>query len=155
MVSQRPHQGNGLIALTKRNNRVLIGGIFAKRGDEPLVALSMAVNNCRPVPFQREAICCYWEYVGAMSIDITEGKAKVEKEPKCSTILLHWGTRYTRQLEYQKQVEFLSILETPDENSKSRISQCKFRYDRLMAAERGKRFAARVKNKVKRTLGIQ
>ena len=38
MVSQRPHQGNGLIALTKRNNRVLIGGIFAKRGDEPLVA---------------------------------------------------------------------------------------------------------------------
>lgn len=121
-------------------------------GDEPLVALSMAVNHCRPIPFVREAICCYWEHVGHMQTDITKGKATVDG--RYDTILVHWGTRFTREPEYKKQAALLDILQTPDENSGKRIAKCAARYDRLMRQERMKRFAVRVKNKILRTAGI-
>lgn len=130
-------------------------GKFSNPGDEPLVALSMAVNNCHPIPFVLEAICCYWEHLDHMTIDITQGLARVEQEPKYNVILLHWGTRYTRQLEYQKQVALMNILESPDENNRTRIARCKAHYRRLMTAERIKALAIRVKNKIKRTIGIQ
>ncbi len=130
-------------------------GKFDTPGDEPLVALSMAVNGCRPIPFIREDICCYWEHVDHMRIDITEGKAEVMTQSPYRTILLHWGTRFTRELEYQKQVALLDILETPDENTGKRIARCAARYDRLMRQERVKRFAVRVKNKVLRTVRIK
>lgn len=130
-------------------------GKFATPGDEPLIALSMAMNGCRPIPFPVDAICCYWEHVGNMSIDITEGKAQVEQEPKCSSILLHWGTRYTQQLEYQKQLALLAILETPDGNTKKRIAKCKAKFDRLIAEASIKAFVVRIKNKLKRMIGIK
>lgn len=130
-------------------------GKFDTPGDEPLVALSMAVNGCRPIPFALEAICCYWEYADCMHINIAEGEARVLKEPQFNTILLHWGTRFTRELEYKKQVELLRILETPDENTKKRISECVSHYDRLMRQERVKRFAIRVRNKILRTIGMK
>lgn len=130
-------------------------GKFDTPGDEPLVALSMAVNKCKPVPFERKAICCYWEYIGDMNIDITRGKAMVEKKTAGETVLLHWGTRYTRELEYQKQVELLNILENSEGNKKDLIYKCKIKYDKLISAERRKKFAARVKNKVRRILGIK
>lgn len=129
-------------------------GKFSNPGDEPLVALSMAVNNCRPIPFILEAICCYWEHVDHMTIDITQGIARVEQEPKYNADLLHWGTRYTRELEYKKQVELLNILEENPSDSTERIQKCKKRYDRLMAVEKRKLFALRVKNKIKRTIGL-
>lgn len=130
-------------------------GKFNTPGDEPLIALSMAINKCHPVQFQRQAICCYWEYVDCMSIDISEGKAFVEREPKGSTILLHWGTRYTRELEYKKQLELLSIIETSDENSKSLIAKCKSRYNRLMMIDRVKKLIKRIIRKILRTTGIK
>lgn len=130
-------------------------GKFNTPGDEPLVALSMAVNGCHPIPFVREAICCYWEHEEHMTVDFTQGLARVDQEPKYNAILLHWGTRYTRQLEYQKQVALMNILETSDENCKTSITQCKRQYDRQIAAEKRKAFAARVKNKIKRTIGIK
>lgn len=122
-------------------------------GDEPLVALSMAMNKCRPIPFIPEALCCYWEHTDNMEIDITRGKATVNS--KYDTILLHWGTRFTRELEYKKQVELLNILETPDENTEKRITKCISRYDCLMRQERMKRFVVRVKNKLLRAIGIK
>jgi hypothetical protein len=122
-------------------------------GDEPLVALSMAVNDCRPIPFVKEAICCYWEHVGGMQMDITKGKATVGGE--YDTVLLHWGTRFTRELKYRKQVALLDILETSSDNLEKRIAKCTARYDRLMRQERMKRFVIRVKNKILRTLGIR
>lgn len=130
-------------------------GKFDTPGDEPLVALSMAVNNCQPIAFQREAICCYWEYIDCMLIDITEGRARVERDPKGDTILLHWGTRYTRSLKYKQQIELLSILEVPGEDSDKRIEKCRSYYNRLMNVERRKEFVMRVKNKIKRTLDIK
>lgn len=122
-------------------------------GDEPLVALSMAVNHCHPIPFIQEDICCYWEHTHHMDIDITKRKATVGGQ--YDTILLHWGTRFTRELEYKKQVALLDILESPDENSAKRIAKCAANYDRLMRQERMRRFAARVKNKFLRTIGIK
>lgn len=130
-------------------------GKFDTPGDEPLVALSMAVNDCKPVPFHIEAICCYWEYVDCMNIDITEGLAAVERDLEFQTILLHWGTRYTRQLQYQKQVELLEILVSEYGNKAKMISRCKVRYDRLIAAEHIKNFVKRVKNKIMRTFNIK
>lgn len=128
-------------------------GKFDTPGDEPLVALSMAVNNCHPIPFVREDICCYWEHTDHMEIDITRGKATVDGQ--YDTILLHWGTRFTRELEYKKQVALLEILETPDENSEKRIAKCAAHYDRLLRQERMKRFVVRAKNKILRTIGIK
>lgn len=130
-------------------------GRFNTPGDEPLIALSMAVNNCHPIPFVPEAICCYWEHVDHMTIDITQGLARVQQKPEYNAILLHWGTRYTRQLEYQKQVELLRLLEAPEGNRKARIAGCKAKFARRMAQQRINAFAIRVKNKLKRTIGIQ
>lgn len=130
-------------------------GKFDTPGDEPLVALAMAVNNCHPIPFIREDICCYWEHNDHMRIDITMGEARILSDEPYNTILLHWGTRFTRELEYKKQVALLEILETPDDASEKRIAACTSRYDRLMRQERLRRFAVRVKNKILRTLGIR
>ena len=122
-------------------------------GDEPLVALSMAVNNCHPIPFIWEDITCYWEHTDHTHVDITKGKATVDGQ--YDTILLHWGTRFTRELEYRKQVDLLDILESPDENTEKRIAKCAARYDRLMRQERIRRFAVRVKNKILRSIGMK
>lgn len=130
-------------------------GKFSNPGDEPLVALSMAVNNCRPIPFILEAICCYWEHVDHMTIDITQGIARVDQEPKYNADLLHWGTRYTRELEYKKQVELLSILEENPFDKSECIQKCKKRYERLIYMRKRKAFAIRVKNKIKRILNFQ
>ena len=86
-------------------------------------------------------------------MDITKGKATVGGE--YDTVLLHWGTRFTRELEYRKQVALLDILETSSDNLEKRIAKCTARYDRLMRQERMKRFVIRVKNKILRTLGIR
>lgn len=130
-------------------------GNFNTPGDEPLIALAMAVNNCHPIPFRLEAICCYWEYTDCMDIDITEGRAEVRKETTISTNLLHWGTRYTRGLVYKEQIDLLAILESADENCLRRITDCKLHYGRLMAVERWKEFANRLANKAKRMVGYR
>lgn len=130
-------------------------GKFNTPGDEPLVALSMAVNGCRPIPFALEAICCYWEHLEHMKIDLSQGMAQVEQKPKYNVILLHWGTRYTHGLEYQKQVEMLNIMEASDAKKENRILKCKKHYNRLIAVEKQKKFIYRVKNKFKRILRIQ
>src|SRR5699024_1672494 len=101
-----------------------------------------------------EAICCYWEHLNHMTIYLSREMAKVEEESKYNAILVHWGTRYTRQLEYQKQVELMRILEEAGENQQKKIKKCKRHYGRLMTAEKRKKFVLRVKNKLKRTIGI-
>ncbi len=142
-------------ALVSDYSKFRFKGKFDTPGDEPLLALSMAVNGCHPIPFCREAICCYWEYLDFMCIDITKEKAKVVSKPAVSTVLLHWGTRYTRGLEYHKQIELLEILESDDENKNDNITKCKAHYDRLIVNERRKKFVARVKNRIKRIFCIK
>lgn len=125
-------------------------GRFDTPGDEPLIALSMAINHCHPIPFKGGAICCYWERVGCMSIDIAEGKAMIKNEPKETINLVHWGTRYTRELEYQKQIELLHIVEIYGIKDSGRLRKCRVKYGILMEVERRKKFAVRVINKIKR-----
>lgn len=129
-------------------------GRFNTPGDEPLVALSMAVNGCRPIPFVDESICCYWEHLNHIKIDLSKGLARVGSEQPYNALLVHWGTRYTQQLEYQKQVKMLDILEEEGKDQGEKIRKCKKIYDRLMVAERRRVFARRVKNKIKRIIGI-
>lgn len=129
-------------------------GKFSNPGDEPLVALSMAVNNCRPIPFILEAICCYWEHVDHMTIDITQGIARVEQEPKYNADLLHWGTRYTRELEYQKQVQLLNIQRKNERNYRVKLEICKWKYTFKISFYKMVSFMKRVKNKIIRMIGI-
>lgn len=130
-------------------------GKFNTPGDEPLVALSMAVNGCRPIPFVLDAISCYWEHMDHMTLDLSQGLARVDQQSKYNVILVHWGTRYTRQLEYKKQVELMNILEDRGEDQQERITKCKKHYDRLMTAEKRNAFILRLKNKIKRTVGMK
>lgn len=129
-------------------------GKFDTPGDEPLVALAMALHNMHPVPFVREAICCYWEYVGAVKMDISKGVAYVKDQPARPLTLLHWGTRYTRETEYRREVALLSILE---ENSaaKLRIFGCKAKYGCKQMLVRIQRFAKRAWNKLLRVTRIK
>lgn len=129
-------------------------GRFNTPGDEPLVALSMAVNGCRPIPFVKEAVCCYWEHLGHMKIDLSSGLARVEEELPCDALLVHWGTRYTRQSEYQKQIRMLDIMEEAGADQKEKIKACKRMYARRAAAERRRDLICRVKNKIRRIAGI-
>lgn len=127
-------------------------GRFNTPGDEPLVALSMAVNGCRPIPFVLEAICCYWEHIDHMTIDLSKGLARVEEKTKYNAILVHWGTRYTRQYVYRGQIDLMNILEDSAGNKQERIRKCIRYYDKLMMSEKRKVFMSRVKNKIKRTI---
>ena len=123
-------------------------GKFDTPGDEPLVALAMAVNSLRPIPFIREDICCYWEHDQHMDMDITRGRATVDSQ--YDTILLHWGTRFTRGLHYQKQLALLELMDHPDQ-----IKKCATRYDRLIRLEKAKHYALRARNKFLRIMGIR
>ncbi len=119
-------------------------GKFSTPGDEPIMALSMALEGCRPIPFRDNGICCYWEHENAMILDIARGIARVKKTG-ASTHLVHWGTRFTRGLLYQKQVAALRLT---DSTGKRRTSN--FCYDVKIHLERAKHFALRVKNKLRR-----
>lgn len=121
-------------------------GRFSTPGDEPILALSMALNGCRPIPFVPEAICCYWEHENGMRLDIAGGKAVVKATGQ-RVRLVHWGTRFTRQLLYKREVAALKLLDAP---AKRKISNWK--YDAKIAMSHAGHFAARVKNKLKRML---
>ena len=131
--------------------KFLFKGKFDTPGDEPLLALSMALNNCKPIPFKQEAICCYWEYMDCINIDISEGRAEITSNPRGSTNLVHWGTRFTRGLLYQEQIELLSIVRDAKFNQQAQVKRCKRRYKCLMIFEQGRIFLSRVKNKILRT----
>ena len=130
-------------------------GKFDTPGDEPLVALSMALNNCHPIPYRLEAICCYWEYVDCIKIDIVKPEARIERGTGVDTILAHWGTRYTKELEYQRQIELLEILMDDIQEKKHRISKCNKKYDKLITIQKQKKYILRVINKIKRIVGLK
>ncbi|MCD7802988.1 MAG: hypothetical protein LUH09_08865 [Clostridiales bacterium] len=133
-------------------------GKFDTPGDEPLVALSMALNQCKPISFIERAICCYWEHTDSMKIDMVSGVAQVcmggKAEHGYETDLVHWGTRFTRDAEYQKQVALLNILEDSTGEKEKRIQVCRRKYSRMAAKKRITNLCMRVKNKLLRTIGV-
>ncbi len=134
-------------------------GKFDTPGDEPLIALSMALNQCKPIPFINQAICCYWEHTDSMKTDIVNSVAEVygrdSTETGFMTDLVHWGTRYTREPEYQKQVDLLEILDDKDGDKEKRIAQCQKKYARIVRNKKARDFSTRAMNKVRRTVGMK
>lgn len=126
-------------------------GNFSTPGDEPVLALSMALNKCKPVPHDTRAICCYWEHENKMELNIAKGKANVLTYGK-PVLLVHWGTRFTRQLLYQKQVAALNLLRSGASAGKLVLSDLK--YDVKIGIKKLRLFCTRVKNKFKRILHI-
>lgn len=124
-------------------------GKFATPGDEPIIALSMALNGCRPIPFHDDGICCYWEHEGKMKLDIATGKALIFPDER-HTHLVHWGTRFTRELLYQREVATLMLSEN---GAKRCLSNSIYNVKILM--EKTKKFAFRAKNKLRRMIRVQ
>ena len=127
-------------------------GKFATPGDEPLVALSMALNGCRPIPHDLRGILCYWEYLGKMQLNLPKGIA-LARDIGLKTDLLHWGTRYTRTPLYRKQVKDLHTLERGD--SRMELFLHTMQYGTDEARDRAVRFAQRGWNKLGRMLHIK
>ena len=71
---------------------------------EPLMALAMAIEGCRPIPYRPEGICCFWDWKGKLSMNIRRGRAVYAGQ---WTILVHFGTRYTKKLRYRLQAAML------------------------------------------------
>lgn len=127
-------------------------GKFATPGDEPLVALSMALNGCRPISHDLRGILCYWEHLGKMQLDLPKGIA-LARDIGLKTDLLHWGTRYTRTPLYRKQVNDLHTLERG--GSRMVLFLHTVQYGTAEARDRAVRFAQRGWNKLGRMLHIK
>ena len=69
-------------------------GKFTNPGDEPLVALSMAVNKCKPIPHEFSSLICWWEHENLFKLDITNRYAYCTPI-NTKTDIVHWGTRFT------------------------------------------------------------
>lgn len=126
-------------------------GKFSTPGDEPIIALSMALNGCRPIPHDLEAICCYWEYENGMDLNMARGKAWVRALGQ-NTVLVHWGTRFTRQLLYKKQVAALEGIRAEKTVYSRWLSDAG--YDIRILGSKAGRFAVRVRNKLKRMMHL-
>lgn len=124
-------------------------GNFETPGDEPLIALSMAVNKCKPIPHDLSAIFCYWECENRIKFNFKNNSAYVVPE-NIYTDIVHWGTRFTKTSIYLKQISALNLLR---ENKPSiMLALSDFKYDFVIFYNRVLNFAKRVCNKFKRTL---
>lgn len=126
-------------------------GKFETPGDEPVVALSMAVNGCKPIPHDFSSLVCYWEHKDSFKLDITNNYAYCAAL-NVKTDIVHWGTRFTTSIPYCKELAALQLnLNGADEKE---IKKSNKHYDKLTAKFKIKQLRTRVINKIKRTLKI-
>lgn len=121
-------------------------GKFSTPGDEPVVALSMAVNKCKPITHDLSALICWWEYENNFKLDILSGTAFC-RELKINTDIIHWGTRFTKTLPYLKQVSLAELEISGSSQVKKLLT--KTRFNMLMLFEKINRLKTRVLNKLK------
>ena len=76
-------------------------GNFDSPGDEPVIALSMAVNKCKPISFNHHSIVCYWEHENNFKLDINNSIA-TPKDIGENYDIVHWGTRFTNSIPYKQ-----------------------------------------------------
>lgn len=76
-------------------------GNFETPGDEPVIALSMALNKCNPIEHDLTSIICYWEHENRFDMKILNGIALC-KNNGINTDIVHWGTRHTKSIPYKK-----------------------------------------------------
>lgn len=143
----------GAQALVPHYGEYRFKGNFATPGDEPLVALSMALHQCHPIPHDLKNILCYWESLGQMKLNLPKGIA-LDKKRKLQTDLLHWGTRFTRTPLYRKQVADLHTMMCGGGNT-AVLAVHTIRYGAESAALWLGNFAKRCWRKLKRTLHLK
>lgn len=124
-------------------------GKFATPGDEPLIALSMALHQCRPIPHDLSCILCYWEHEGRMRLCLPAGRA-LAADTGQSTRLVHWGTRFTTMPLYRRQVEDLHTMLRG--GTRPAYARNALRYAARTAAGRAVRFWRRGCGKLRRIL---
>ena len=126
-------------------------GNFTKPGDEPLIALSMAVNKCKPIKHDFSAIFCYWECENSINLSFKNNSAYVIPE-NIHTDIVHWGTRFTKTPIYLKQISALNLLR---ENKPSiMLSLSDFKYNSIIIYVGLLNLVKRVYNKINRILHI-
>ena len=126
-------------------------GKFTNPGDEPLVALSMAINKCKPIPHEFSSLICWWEHENSFKLNITNRYAYcIPLNTK--TDIVHWGTRFTTSIPYRKEIAALELV-LQGANEK-KIKNSNKHFDKLAFKEKINKFIIRVINKIKRTLKI-
>ncbi len=126
-------------------------GKFETPGDEPVVALSMAVNKCKPIPHDFSSLICWWEHENLFKLNITNHYAYCTPL-NTKTDIVHWGTRFTRSIPYCKEIAALELnLQCADEKELKKSNK---HYEKLAFKEKINNFKTRVINKIKRTLKI-
>ncbi|MBO5461789.1 MAG: hypothetical protein J6A49_00610 [Clostridia bacterium] len=123
-------------------------GKFQTPGDEPVVALSMAVNKCKPITHDLSSIICWWEHENLFKLDITNNYAYC-KPLNTVTDIIHWGTRFTKSIPYLKEVSVLELkLQGADLKTVNKSNKY---YNKLLFKQNINQFETRVINKIKRT----
>lgn len=123
-------------------------GKFQTPGDEPVVALSMAVNGCRPIPHDFSSIICWWEHENLFNLDIIK-KCAYCKPLSTATDIVHWGTRFTQSIPYMKQLSAMEL--SRNGKPEKEIKKSNRYYDKLAFCHKINKFQNRVINKIKRT----
>lgn len=122
-------------------------GKFQNPGDEPVVALSMAVNKCKPITHDLSSIICWWEHENLFKLDITNNYAYC-KPLNTVTDIIHWGTRFTKSIPYLKEVSVLELkLQGADLKTVNKSNKY---YNKLLFKQNINQFETRVINKIKR-----
>ena len=124
-------------------------GKFETPGDEPVVALSMAVNKCKPIHHELSSLICWWEHENLFKLDITNKNAFCNPL-NTKTDIVHWGTRFTKSIPYLKEVSALELNLNGADEKAIKISNKYF--DRLAFNHKINQLEKRIVNKIKRIL---
>lgn len=124
-------------------------GKFETPGDEPVVALSMAVNGCKPIPHDFSSIVCWWEHENLFQLDITN-KIALCNPLNTKTDIVHWGTRFTKSIPYCREVAAMELNLIGADLKE--IKKSNKYHNKLLRKQKNDKFKKRVINKIKRTL---
>ena len=123
-------------------------GKFETPGDEPVVALSMAVNKCKPIPHDFSSLICWWEHENLFKLDITNRYAYCNPL-NTKTDIVHWGTRFTKSIPYCRELAALEL--KLKRASDKEIKKSNKHYDRLAFKNNINQLKSSIVNKIKRT----
>lgn len=127
--------------VAKNYKNYAFNGLFATPADEPLLALGMAVCNCRPILNETETQV---EYIFApnpknLDADILQPKATLKRSDKTVTSrIIHWSNYLTEKSEYKYQ-----IYEMNHHKNSQFIRFAYYFYDVKAVVYRGVRYAKR------------
>lgn len=90
---------------------------FVKPADEPILALSMAVNNCLPIDWGGEAkfAYCFYPTVKVARFNIVTGMLAYTRDGvnwMSGVKLMHWQNYYTHLPMYQREVDRMKYKNT-------------------------------------------